>query len=56
MCDVEEESKGTVIQFFSNRGSKWHQKTKAGQASEQTPRNMTAIKVTEILAMGCYCD
>lgn len=30
--------------FFSNRGSKWHQKTKAGQASEQTKRNMTAIK------------
>lgn len=35
--------------------TKWHQKTKAGQASEQSKRNMMAIKVMEVLAMGCYC-
>lgn len=46
MCDVGEESKS-----FS-----WCQKTKAGQASEQTGRNITAIKLMEILAVGCYYD
>lgn len=47
MCDVGEESKGTVIQLVSED---------KGRSSFRTNRNITAFKLMEILAMECYCD